>query len=127
MDDSMLFDLNAASWRHGHADEVAFVEALATRLEKSLLGLVEVERDHKLFAKSHHVVKIQVHMDTETFVLELENSGRFASHKAKAVRGVVLSKHAVPLKEWLAELSEALNRYAHENEEARQSLEEFLL
>lgn len=126
MDDEMLFDLNAASWRHGHADELAFVEVLASRLEKSLPGLAVVEREHRLFSKAHPVTKIEVRFDQETYLLALEG-GRPVGRRAKAVRGIVLSTQTLPMKEWLEEFSRALSRYARENEDARRSLEEFLL
>lgn len=126
MGEDILFDLNAASWRHGHADELAYVEALAARLEKSLPDLVRVEREHKLFSKEHPVAKVEVAMEGDTFVLAKEG-GRLVARRAKAVRGIVLSTKVVPMMDWLNELSEALNAYVKEHDHARQSLEDFLL
>lgn len=120
------FDLNAASWRHGHADEATYVEALATRLEKSLPGIVVIERDHRLFAKTHQVKKIEVRFGGEDFVLAQDHS-RFVARKAKTVRGVVISSKELPLAQWLEELSVALGEYARDNDEARRTLTEFLL
>lgn len=44
MEDDLQFDLNSASWRHSHDDELAYIEALAVRLEQSLPDLVVVTR-----------------------------------------------------------------------------------
>ena len=126
MDSDLMFDLNAASWRHGHADEEAFVEALADRLGKSLADLVRVEREHRLFAKTHSCKRITVDFDGESFVLE-RTGGRFEARKAKTVRGVVLSSKVLPMKEWLGELSAALSAFAREHEDAHDALKEFLL
>jgi hypothetical protein len=126
MSDMASFDLNAASWRHGHADEHAFVEALAERLTKSLPDLVTVERDHKMFAKTHNITRIQVTFSGETFSLS-HQSGRYVAQKAKSVHGVVLSTKQLNMKEWLDELSTELSNYAREHESERESLEDFLL
>lgn len=126
MAENQNFDLNAASWRHGHADEATYVEALATRLEKSLVDIVRIERDHHLFAKAHKVVKIEIRFGGEDFVLTQEH-GRFVARKAKTVRGVVISSKELSLSQWLEELSSSLADYARDNDEAKRSLTEFLL
>ena len=121
-----MFDLNAAAWRHGHADEEAFVEALADRLEKSLADLVRIEREHRLFSKVHQCKRIAVDFDGETFVLE-RTGGRFVARRAKAVRGVVLSSRVLPMKDWLGELSASLSAFARDHEDSHDALKEFLL
>ncbi|PWI58069.1 hypothetical protein [Sulfoacidibacillus thermotolerans] len=126
MEDDLQFDLNAASWRHNHEDELAYIEALATRLERSLPDLVVVTRDRKWFSKVHHVVKIELSLGSDTFLLAREGA-RFLARKAKVVRGIALSSEVMSLKEWLDELSRALSRFANEHEETRQTLEDFLL
>ncbi len=126
MDGDLMFDLNAASWRHGHADEEAFVEALAHRLEKSLADLVRIEREHRLFSKSHQCKRIAVDFDGESFVLE-RAGGRFVARRAKAVRGVVLSSKELAMKDWLGELSASLNAFARDHEDSHDALKEFLL
>lgn len=126
MGDAYEFDLGAASWRHAHTDEVSFVEALADRLERSLPGLVQVERDHKLFAKVHRVVRLAVGFDGDTYILQ-EAHGRFEARRAKAVGGIVISSKVVPMSEWLSGLSAHVSAYARANENARRALEDFLL
>jgi len=120
------FDLSAASWRHGHADEATYVEALAMRLEKSLPGLVQVQRDHHLFAKTHKIVLIEARLSDSVFSLK-EERGRFVAQRAKSVRGIVISTKELQLDEWLQELSVALSSYAREHAEAHRALDEFLL
>jgi len=124
--EDLSFDLHAATWRHGHADEATYVEALATRLEQALPGLAQVAREHKLFAKSHRVVKIELDLDGDTFVL-VEEHGKYVARKSKAVRGIVLSSKVITLGEWLQELSVSLEAYAREHTDSRHTLEEFLL
>lgn len=126
MGDDLLFDLSAASWRHGHADEQAYIEALAVRLEKSLPGLVHIERDRRWLAKTHHVIKIEVLLEGERYTLTAE-AGRFVARKSKSVRDIVISSKELSLQEWLQELSQALSEYAHQHEDAQRSLEDFLL
>ncbi len=126
MPDDLTFDLNSASWRHAVGDETMFVEALADRLQKSLPGLVEVSRDHRLFAKTHHVEKIMVTLGDNAYIL-LSEGQRFVTRRAKVVRGVVLSSKEIPMTEWLTELSSMLGEYAKEHHDARRALEDFLL
>ncbi|MCY0875524.1 MAG: hypothetical protein OWT28_04540 [Firmicutes bacterium] len=126
MADDQSFDLNAATWRHGHADEATYVEALAMRLEKSLPGIAVIERDRRLFSKTHKVTKIEVRFGAEDYVLTQEHT-RYVARLAKTVRGIVLSSQELPLSEWLQELSAALADYARQNDEARRTLMEFLL
>ena len=126
MADDFQFDLNAASWRHGHADEHAFVEALAERLERSLPGLVRITREHRLFGKSRSCTGIEVSFDGDAYTLVLEGA-RHVPRRARTVRGIVISSKALTMKEWLEELSAAISAYAREHDEARRALEDFLL
>lgn len=126
MEDDLQFDLNSASWRHSHDDELAYIEALAVRLEQSLPDLVVVTRQKKLFSKVHHVAKIELQLGTDSYILTLDGA-RIVAAKAKAVRGIVLSSEALTMKAWLDEVSRAIGVYASEHEETRQSLEDFLL
>ncbi len=124
--DDVSFDLSAASWRHEHADERAYVEALAERLQKSLPDLVRLRHERKWFAKSQTLKELEVLLDNETYVLTLEN-GSYVARVAKSVGGVILNRKTVPFKEWLNGLSSALSALANHRLEMRKSLEEFLL
>ncbi len=126
MENDLQFDLNAASWRHNHDDELAYIEALAVRLEKSLPDVVVVTRNRKLFSKVQHVVKIELQLGADTFIVTLDGA-KIVARKAKTVRGIVLSSEVLSVKEWLHELSQSIGVYANEHEETRQSLEDFLL
>jgi hypothetical protein len=126
MGEPFEFDLGAATWRHAHADEGAFVEALADRLLKSLPDLVRVERDHRLFTKTHHIVLIEVCLEGDTYILQSDGR-RFQTRKAKQVGGIAISTKAMQMAEWLSELSSSIIAYAHAHEDARRALEDFLL
>ncbi len=122
----LQFDLSAASWRHDARDESAFLEALAQRLDKSLPGLVKIERERKLFSRQHPVVGLEVTLGESSYQLVKEGVS-LSAKRAKVVRGIVLSTKVLPFKEWLADLSASLDAYAREHEDARQALEDFLL
>ena len=120
------FDLSAATWRHSHEDEKAYVEALAERLEKSIPDLVRIKREHKWFSKAQAIKEMEVILDDQSFTLTFEND-RFIPRVAKSVRGVVLSRKAVGMQEWLENLSQVLSEVARANQSMRKSMEDFLL
>ena len=124
--DDFSFDLSAASWRHAHADERTYVEALAERLEKSLPDLVRVKREHKWFAKTQAISELEVLLGERTYMLSLEND-RFVSRVAHSVGGVVLNRKAVSMPEWLDGLSRELSEVARADQDLRKSMEDFLL
>lgn len=120
------FDLGAASWRHTHADERAYVEALAERLAHALPDLTQIKREHKLFAKEQKLKELAVSIADESFILTLEGN-RYVSRVAKTVRGIILARKDVEMQEWLQQLSRALGDFARSNQERQASLQKFLL
>ncbi len=122
----MFFDLKAASWRHDSQDELAFFEALAQRLDKSLPGLVTIVRERKLFSHEHPIVKLEVMMAERSYQVIREGHTLMAK-RARIVRGIAISTLDMSFSDWLAELSATLDAYAKEHEQSRQSLEDFLL
>ena len=124
--DEFSFDLSAASWRHSHADERAYVEALAERLEKSIPDLAHIKREHKWFSKTQTIKELEVNLADQSYTLTLEND-RFVPRVATSVRGVVLSRKSVGMQEWLNSLSQVLSKVAQANQSMKKSMEDFLL
>lgn len=127
LDDGFTFDLTAAAWRHSMADEKAFVGALATRLEKALPQMTQVEREHKLFSDEHPVREIRVSFETTEYRLSFDKRHGIVTEKAKVVRGIRLKTDAVEFVEWLSQLSAELTEYARQHEHLREDLEKFLM
>lgn len=126
--DDFTFDLSAAQWRKSIADERAFVEALAVRLEQALPGMVTVTRHFAFFAKDKRVQSIVVRLgDAEYELLQEKGHGGIRTQKGKVVRGVRLKTDELPFSGWLSELSAEIQRYSEEHQDTRETLEHFLL
>ncbi len=120
-------DLHAAFMRRAAADQPAFLEALAVRLEQALPGRVQVLRKKDgLFAKTAHVRSITVDTGDARYSLENE-SGLLHAHRARATNGVVLKRDLLSVPQWLDALSEALARLSSEAEGAQRILHDFLM
>lgn len=127
MEDGFSFDLSAAEWRRGIADEKAFVEALATRFEQALPEKTTVRREHSLFSKTQRVERIEITFATTEYILEFAPKRGITTTRAKVVRGIRLKTEEIPFAAWLDELSGTIREFAEENEELRNHLERFLL
>ncbi|WP_054968260.1 hypothetical protein [Alicyclobacillus ferrooxydans] len=126
--DEFTFDLSAAQWRKSIADERAFVEALAVRLEQALPGMVTVTRHFAFFSKDKRVESVVVRLgDAEYELLQEKNHAGIRTRKGKVVRGVRLKSDELPFTEWLRELSAEIQRYSEEHQDTRETLERFLL
>ncbi|RIV24703.1 hypothetical protein D2Q93_06370 [Alicyclobacillaceae bacterium I2511] len=124
--DGFLFDLSAAQWREGITDEIALIEALAVRLEQALPNITIVHRSLPLFSKNKRVQSVSVKFEDAEYTVSQGKNGVHAE-KGKLVRNVRLKTEQFSLSEWLDELSTALQAYAEQRAEARESLEKFLL
>lgn len=126
MDDELTFDLSAASWRRSMADEKAFVQALAVRLEQALPGMARVERKHHWFSKEETVEWVEVVFESVVFRLDYDQRHGVTTEKSKVVRGIRLKTEALSFEDWLTALSEELRDYAVLHTNARDALERFL-
>ncbi|WDL97878.1 hypothetical protein [Alicyclobacillus sp. ALC3] len=120
------FDLGAASWRRGLTDEKAYVEALATRLEKALPGQTTIEREHRLFSNEQAIRLIEIRLETHTYRLHFDKRRGMSTERAKVVRGIALKTEPISFSEWLAGVSQELEELAELHEEARSAIERFL-
>ncbi|MGC9271500.1 hypothetical protein [Acidiphilium sp.] len=126
-DDLSAIDLHAAFMRRAAADQPAFVEALAVRLEQSLPGLVRVERKKDgLFSKTAHVHHISIDTGAVQYILEQEHGILHASC-AHGTHGVILKRETLTIAQFLAALNEALGKLSADAEGAHRVLHDFLM
>ena len=120
-------DLHAAFMRRASADQPAFIEALATRLEQALPGRVHVERKKDgLFSKTAHVHTISVDTGDAQYVLE-QDHGVLRAGRARGTHGVVLKRETLTVAQWLDGLSTALATLSAEADGAHRVLHDFLM
>lgn len=120
-------DLHAAFMRRAAADQPAFIEALAVRLEQALPGLVRVERKRDgLFSKTAHVHLITVDTGEAQYVLEQEH-GALRAGRSRGTHGVVLKREVLTVAQFLDGLNEALGRLSADAEGAHRVLHDFLM
>lgn len=121
------FDLVAASLRADTTDLVAFVEALATKLEGALPGDVVVERKGGglLSRGSKHVRRISVGMEEGRYDLEWAGA-QLQTSRCSEVRGIVIKSERLSLDEWIDALSRELTDRAQNSERSRLALQRLL-
>lgn len=126
MDDSLSFDILAASLRQDSRDLSVFSEVLAKKLEGAVPGYCQVERQGGLFQKNPPVRRIIVTLDPWQYILENQR-GRVSTVRVKLVRGVAIKTDPMELNPWIDALSQELVQVASHEAQARESLERFLL
>jgi hypothetical protein len=121
------FDLVAASLRADTTDLVAFVEALAVKLEGALPGDVKVERagGGLLGRGRRHVRRIAVTMEGGRYDLERDGS-QIETSRCNEVRGIVIKSERLGLDEWIDALSRELAERARQSEQSRVALQRLL-
>ncbi len=108
--------------------EIAMLgRVLATTLAQALPAhMVDVEWRRgladRLTRTPAHVEAVTVRAGERTLGFRSSSDGRTESTVSHVVGGVVLSRRAVPLGDWLAELGQLLDRVGAENEATRQAL-----
>jgi hypothetical protein len=126
MDDSLSFDVLAASLRQDTRDLAVFSEVLAKKLEEAVPGYVRVDRQGGLFQKNPAVRRISVTLDPWQYVLENQR-GRVSTSRVKMVRGVAIKTDLMEVHPWIDALSLDLVQAASHEAQARETLERFLL
>jgi hypothetical protein len=125
-DSPMDFDLSAATWRRNATDEKAYIEALATRLDKALPGMVTINRAFALFSKIKPVQEILIRLKDKEYQLLYKKGQGIQTYIGHVTRGIRLSTEEVNFTDWLKQVSADLTQYANDNAGARDSLEQFL-
>jgi hypothetical protein len=124
---SMQVEMFAASMRSSSTDLKAFMEALATKLEGSLPTQTVVTRQSSIFSREHPVKEIAVTLGDYQYRIGRERQGPLITQRVKIVRGIALKTDQVPMDQWINELATLLAQEAARSEQARTSLERFLL
>ncbi len=121
------FDLVAASLRADTTDLVAFVEALAVKLEGALPGDVTVERKGGglLSRGTKRVQRISVGMDEARYDLEWAGQ-QLQTSRCNEVRGIVIKSERLGLDEWIDALSRELTERAQQSERSRVAIQRLL-
>ncbi|HET8583491.1 MAG TPA: hypothetical protein VFL65_09570 [Jatrophihabitans sp.] len=115
-----------------HADVVSMTQVLTATLADLLPGsLVQVERRRsvadRLAGRPGTPVSLTVRGTDRDLVLAAGRDGTPEAQIVHTVRGVVLSRTAVPITEWITALAAELDRRAASDEAARAALDRLLL
>ncbi|MEV7524287.1 hypothetical protein [Streptomyces sp. NPDC091371] len=126
----MDVELLAAALRRDSADLDLYAGVLSANLADALpSGAVRTTRrrslTERLAGRSKSVAEVEVVLGDQRFTLRTDR-GRTAAEIGHEVRGVVLSRRAVDLDEWLDALARALAGVAASNARAREAVERFL-
>lgn len=122
----MEVELLAASLRADLTDIAAFTEGLATKLEGTLPGLVQVQRVKQGFRGPKVVNRIA--LDTGDARLELKrDGGLLQAIRSRISGGIVLKTEQIDIETWLSDLAAAVAVQAQRSERTRQALENLLL
>ena len=123
----MQTELFAASLRADKTDLKTFLDALAIKLEGSLLDYTRVTRQGSIFSRERPVKEVVVSLGEYQYRIGREKQGSLVAVRAHAVRGIVLKTEQIPVDQWIDELSEALAQLASRSAQSRSALERFLL
>ena len=107
-------------------DARTFLPLLAQVLQGALPDETQVERRGGLFQRDKPVRKVTVTLGDQTYTLEDAGRGPLAAQRAKAVRGITLKTEALPVEEWLADLSAEIAARAQQSEKAFFALKNLL-
>lgn len=121
------FLMNASQLRFNQDNQNAFLEALASRLQMGLPGMVEISRYFSLFKKQKAINTITVLLNNEEFKLSCNKQNQLNTSIGNVVRGIVLKTESVSISEWLERLAAATQQYAKTHGNAVNILEEFLM
>jgi len=123
----MRTELFAASLRADKTDLKTFLDALAFKLEGSLLDYTRVTRQGSIFSRERPVKEVVVSLGEYQYRIGREKQGSLLAVRAHVVRGIVLKTEQIPVDQWIDELSEALAQLAGQSSQTRAALERFLL
>jgi hypothetical protein len=120
-----------AALRLDSGDAAIYASVLTKSLSEALPpGYVTVERERsvsdRMRGRPGEVSKVAVKLGDQTMTLAVKN-GRPVAEICREVRGVVLSRQAVPLSQWATALANALVSHAADNAQAAEALRRLVL
>ena len=130
-DDPLSLEMVTAALRVDSADAAIYAGALTTSLSEALPPeYVTVERERsmsdRMRGRPGEVSKVEVRLGDQVMTLAVKN-GRPAAEICREVRGVVLSRQAVPVQQWASTLASALMSHAESNAQAAEALRKLVI
>jgi hypothetical protein len=121
----------AAALRLDGADAALYASVLTKSLSEALPpGYVTVERERsmsdRMRGRPGEVSKVAVRLGDQVMTLAVKN-GLPVAEICREVRGVVLSRQAVPLQQWAGALASALVTHAADNAQAAEALRRLVI
>jgi hypothetical protein len=120
-----------AALRLDSADAALYAGVLANSLSEALPpGYVTVERERsmsdRMRGRPGEISKVEVKLGDQVMTLAVKN-GRAVAEICREVRGVVLSRQAVPPQQWAGALAGALVSHAESNAQAARALRKLVI
>ena len=120
-----------AALRMDSADAAIYASVLTKSLSEALPpDYVTVERERSMSDRMHgrpgEISRVAVRLGDQVLTLAVKD-GRPAAEVCREVRGVVLSRQAVPLQQWAATLASALVSHAESNAQAAAALRRLVI
>ncbi|HZO91192.1 MAG TPA: hypothetical protein VFB38_22905 [Chthonomonadaceae bacterium] len=115
------FGVAATLSRQYAADQRLFLDLLARMLESALPEEAQIERRGGLFSKKT-VQRVTVTLGENRYMLEDPGRGPLRAFRTRVVRNIALKTEPIPVQDWLAELSAALEERARTSAAAREAL-----
>ncbi len=130
-DDALSLEMVTAALRLDSADAAIYAGVLTKSLSEALPpGYVTVERERsmadRMRGRPGEVSKVEVRLGDQVMTLAVKN-GRPAAEICREVRGVVLSRQAVPVQQWASTLATALMSHAESNAAAALALRKLVI
>ena len=121
-----------AALRLDSTDAAIYAGVLTNSLAEALPpGYVTVERERsmsdRMRGRPGEVSKVAVRVGDQVMTLEVKKNGQPAAEICREVRGVVLSRQAVPLQQWASTLASALMSHAESNAAAAVALRKLVI
>lgn len=125
-DAGLSLEMVAAALRADSSDIAIYAKVLTESLGESLPpGCVSVERTRTMSDRMQNrpgaVTRVAVRLGERTMTLGMHR-GAPVAEICHEVRGIVLSRQAVPVAEWAAELARGLMAHAEQNAAAANAL-----
>jgi hypothetical protein len=125
-DDELSLEMVTAALRMDSADVAVYARVLSKSLSEALPPeYVTVERERsvsdRMRGRPGEISKVVVRLGDQLMTLAVRN-GKPSAEICREVRGVVLSRQAVPLQQWASALAGALVAHAESSAQAAQAL-----
>ena len=130
-DPGLSLEMVTAALRLDSADAALYASVLTKSLSEALPAeYVTVERERsvsdRMRGRPGEVSKVEVRLGDQVMTLAVKN-GRTTAEICRQVRGVVLSRQAVPVQQWAAALASALLSHAESSAQAAQALRRLVI